>query len=343
MFEDGDKAVTMSDFGGEATTVTIRVHRFTAKPDRTSRGSSSPFKKHGSSPFAASSSAPTARRRTRGRRWTQDYTVATHAGDTVLDCLLTIKRTIDPTLAFRYSCGHGICGSDAVAVNGTPTLLCTAKVTEYAKPGQPAPAGSGADADAGFRHTGSAEQTSTATTTDNNVPASPNAAASGETSKPSHLGVIELSPLPGFPVQRDLIADIDQMMNQIKKLAPYLKADGKLATTSDGKIDMFEYLQSPEQLKRYELLSNCISCGVCEGSCPVYAGGEAFIGPAALIAQSRFINDSRDTATKERLQAIQTEDGIAACQSVRACSRQCPRGIDVGEEMWQLTTKVGEK
>ena len=46
----------------------------------------------------------------------------------MLDCLLKIKRTVDPTLAFRYSCGHGMCGSDAVAINGTPTLLCTATV-----------------------------------------------------------------------------------------------------------------------------------------------------------------------------------------------------------------------
>ncbi|WEV72969.1 2Fe-2S iron-sulfur cluster-binding protein [Bifidobacterium sp. ESL0790] len=343
----------MSNLDGKATTVTIRVHRFTAKPDRAPRGSSSPFKRHGSSPFAASSSAPTARRRARGKRWTQDYTVAVHTGDTVLDCLLTIKRTIDPTLAFRYSCGHGVCGSDAVAINGTPTLLCTAKVEQYAKPGQSDDVQ--AETSAGFRHTGSPDQAADANTdSDTNVDATidstatapPNASETGSpnaTPAPTHLGVIELAPLPGFPVQRDLIADIDQMMAQIKKLAPYLKADGKLATTSDGKIDMFEYLQSPQQLKRYELLSNCISCGVCEGSCPVYAGGEAFVGPAALIAQARFINDSRDTATGERLDAIATEDGITACQSVRACSRQCPRGIDVGEEMWQLTTKVGEK
>ncbi len=155
--------------------------------------------------------------------------------------------------------------------------------------------------------------------------------------------MIELSPLPGFPVQRDLIADIDPMLDQIRKLKPYLQADGVLATTSEGKVDVFEYLQNPEQLAKYEMLSNCIACGVCEGSCPVYAGGDAFIGPAALIAASRFVNDSRDTATAARLEAIDTADGVAACQSVRACSRQCPRGIDVGEEMWQIVARVKER
>lgn len=133
------------------------------------------------------------------------------------------------------------------------------------------------------------------------------------------------------------------MLDQIRKLKPYLQADGVLATTSEGKVDVFEYLQRPEQLAKYELLSNCITCGVCEGACPVYAGGDAFIGPAALISASRFVNDSRDTATDERLDAIDTADGVAACQSVRACSRHCPRGIDVGEEMWQIVARVRER
>ena len=72
-------------------------------------------------------------------------------------------------------------------------------------------------------------------------------------------------------------------------------------------------------------------------------GGDAFIGPAALIWASRFVNDSRDTKAMERMDAIDTADGVAACQSVRACSRHCPRGIYVGEEMWQIVAKVRER
>ena len=75
----------------------------------------------------------------------------------------------------------------------------------------------------------------------------------------------------------------------------------------------------------------------------MYAGGEAFIGPAALIAASRFINDSRDGQASARMDAIDSADGIAACQSVRACTRECPRGIDVGEEIWQLIAQVKER
>lgn len=309
-----------------STTVTLRVHRFTPRAEREharARGGS-PFARK-ASPFGASAASA---RRPRGRQWVQEYVVAARPEDTVLDCLLTVKRTLDPSLAFRYSCGHGMCGSDAVAINGEPTLLCTAVVAQWAQ-SQDATAAQTVDND-GFRHTGAPADAEPAPQT-----AGPDAQGS--------LGVIELAPLPGFAPVRDLVADIDPMLEQIRRLKPYLQADGVLATTSDGKVNVFEYLQKPEQLARYEALSNCIACGVCEGSCPVFAGGDAFIGPAALLAASRFVNDSRDTARMERLDAIDTEDGVAACQSVRACSRHCPRGIDVGEEMWQIVATVRER
>lgn len=305
------------------TTVTLRVNRFAPRPERNRDRGGSPFARK-SSPFGSSAEAP-ARRRPRGKQWTQDYVIEARPEDTVLDCLLTIKRTVDPTLAFRYSCGHGMCGSDAVAINGTPTLLCTATLKDWVKPEHTV----AQTDDEGFRRTDDVN--------------SADDAAGADTANDGSLGVIELAALPGFPVQRDLIADIDPMLDQLKKLKPALEADGVLATTKDGKVDVFEYLQNPEQLARYERLTNCIACGVCEGSCPVFAGGDAFIGPAALIWSSRFINDSRDVKAAERMDAIDTADGVAACQSVRACSRQCPRGIDVGEEMWQIVAKVRER
>ncbi|MBM6700157.1 4Fe-4S dicluster domain-containing protein [Bifidobacterium pullorum subsp. saeculare] len=312
------------------TTVILRVHRFTPRPERERARAASPFARK-ASPFGGSSAS--ARRKPRGKQWVQEYVVPARPQDTVLDCLLAVKRTLDPSLAFRYSCGHGMCGSDAVAINGEPTLLCTATVAQWAKAG----AGPAAD-DEGFRRTGIPAQGGD-DAGDQGAADAQDSADAGDGS----LGVIELAPLPGFPPLRDLIADIDPMLDQIRRLKPYLQADGVLATTEDGKIDVFEYLQDPGQLARYETLSNCIACGVCEGACPVYAGGDAFIGPAALIAASRFVNDSRDTKAMERMDAIDTEDGVAACQSVRACSRQCPRGIDVGEEMWQIVAKVRER
>ncbi|PLS30465.1 (2Fe-2S)-binding protein [Bifidobacterium margollesii] len=300
--------------------VTLRIARFTPKPEKASR-------RRGGSPFArkspfSDSGSPARSSRTRGKRWTQDYQVSVHANDSVLDCLLTIKRDQDPSLAFRYSCGHGMCGSDAVAINGTPTLLCTAKVRDWVKPDSPT-----FTDDEGFRPTGE--------------PVDDDAHALDlDALEPGTALVIELAALPGFPTQRDLIADVDPMLDQIRRLKPYLEADGALKITADGRIDAFEYLQHPEQLSRYELLSNCIACGVCEGSCPVYAGGEAFVGPAAMIMVSRFLNDSRDAIADTRLESLMGSDGASACQSVRACSMHCPKGIDVGEELWQTIQKV---
>ncbi|OXN00464.1 succinate dehydrogenase/fumarate reductase iron-sulfur subunit [Bifidobacterium vansinderenii] len=303
-------------------TVTLRVSRFTPKPERPGRRrGGSPFGSRSKSPFGGDAAAGRTNR-ARGKRWTQEYTLDVHASDSVLDCLLTVKREQDPSLAFRYSCGHGMCGSDAVAINGTPTLLCTAKVRDWVRPDTPGFVG-----DDGFRPTGE--------------PVDADAHALDlDALDPDTTLVIELAALPGFPTQRDLIADIDPMLDQIRKLEPYLKASGDLQVTDEGKINAFEYLQNPEQLARYELLSNCIACGVCEGSCPVYAGGDAFVGPAAMIAASRFINDSRDGATASRLTALMEPDGARACQSVRACSMHCPKGIDVGEELWQTIQKV---
>ncbi|NMM97619.1 succinate dehydrogenase/fumarate reductase iron-sulfur subunit [Bifidobacterium olomucense] len=320
------------------TTVTLQVHRFTPRTERAERArGGSPFARK-SSPFGGGSDSA-ARRRPRGKQWVQEYTIPARPEDTVLDCLLTVKRTVDPTLAFRYSCGHGMCGSDAVSINGTPTLLCTATIRDWAKK----PADLPQVDDEGFRHTGSGTEDAINGTGEHEDDGSLQSGQSKTTEENGSLGVIELAALPGFPPQRDLIADIDPMLDQIRRLTPYLEADGVLATTSEGKVDAFEYLQHPEQLAKYETLSNCIACGVCEGACPVFAGGDAFIGPAALIWASRFINDSRDDKAMERMDAIDTADGVAACQSVRACSRHCPRGIDVGEEMWQIVAKVRER
>lgn len=270
-----------------------------------------------------------------GRSWTQDYTLTVDPRTTVLDCLLLIKRTQDPTLAFRYSCGHGMCGSDAVAINGTPSLLCKTTVQQAAQTAKPATPS--------FRRTAGAQTaatSATAATTPATTPASATSTASEASTGTMNAPVIDLAPIAAFSVQRDLIADIDPMLDQIRALQPYLQARGDLAMTADGKVNVFEYLQSPEQLAKFEQLTTCIACGVCEASCPVFVGGDAFVGPAALVNQIRFIDDSRDGAAGERLAAISESDGLPACQSVRACGLNCPQGIDVGEVIWQFIQGV---
>lgn len=332
-----DSATDSAPIASTNSTGLVRRHR------------ESPFaKKRKSSPFPTQNSGDLPTKPLSGKHWIQDYTIRARKNDTILDCLLKIKRTIDPTLAFRYSCGHGVCGSDAANVNGMPTLLCTATIAQNARQNTQTQG----VRSSGFRKTGSvksqasAESTATLTTTssvdENHNPQVQSKEISSLIQNGS-FGIIEVAPLSGFAVQRDLICDLSPMIAQLKRLEPYLQAQDVQTRNSSGKLAIIEFLQHPEQLAKFELLSNCIMCGVCEGICPVYAGGEAFIGPAALINAARFINDSRDNATDRRLDLADSSDGISACQSVRACSRQCPRGIDVGEEIWQLTTLINER
>lgn len=317
----------------------------TNSPGLVRRHRESPFaKKRKSSPFPTQNSGDLPAKPLSGKHWIQDYTIRVRKNDTILDCLLKIKRTIDPTLAFRYSCGHGVCGSDAANVNGMPTLLCTATIAQNARQNTQTQG----VRSSGFRKTGSVKSQATATpTTTSSVDENHNPQVKSQEISSliqnGSFGIIEIAPLSGFAVQRDLICDLSPMIAQLKRLEPYLQTQNVQTRNSSGKLAIIEFLQHPEQLAKFELLSNCIMCGVCEGICPVYAGGEAFIGPAALINAARFINDSRDNATDRRLDLADSSDGISACQSVRACSRQCPRGIDVGEEIWQLTTLINER
>nr|WP_258561603.1 2Fe-2S iron-sulfur cluster-binding protein [Bifidobacterium asteroides] len=357
--------------------MTFRIARFTPRPQSERPARTNPFAK--SNPFATAGN-----RRARGRRWTQEYTIRIAPQRTVLDALLQIKREVDPTLNFRYSCGHGMCGSDAVLINGRPNLLCTATIADclsvsktipnaYASPGV-ATGNPRAQQPAAFRRTGTATpkravspssshsdsvSDSTATNFSAIVPTETATAAKAtgltdipnptETSVHVESSAIEIRPLPGFTPLRDLIVETDAMFDQIRRFKPYLLRNDPSADSSQAgqakaanAEPVSEYRQTPEELARYELLSTCIACGLCQGACPIYAGGEAFAGPAAMIAAARFINDSRDSHRQERLEAIDQVDGIQACQSIRACTRPCPRGIDVGEEMWKLVEAVKE-
>ena len=357
--------------------VTFRIARFTPRPQSERPARTNPFAK--SNPFATAGN-----RRARGRRWTQEYTIRIAPQRTVLDALLQIKREVDPTLNFRYSCGHGMCGSDAVLINGRPDLLCTATIADclatsktmpnaYASPGVAAESPQSQQSTA-FRHTGTATTATAVSTSASHSDSVPDSTATDfsatdfretradteatgltdtshptETSGYAESSVVEIRPLPGFTPLRDLIVDTDAMFEQIRRFKPYLVHDDSSVDSSQAaqakaaKAEpSSEYRQTPEELTRYELLSTCIACGLCQGACPIYAGGEAFAGPAAMIAAARFINDSRDSHRQERLEAIDQVDGIQACQSIRACTRPCPRGIDVGEEMWRLVEAVKE-
>ncbi|GHB13489.1 succinate dehydrogenase iron-sulfur subunit [Modicisalibacter luteus] len=103
-----------------------------------------------------------------------------------------------------------------------------------------------------------------------------------------------LRPLPGMPVIRDLVVDQALFFKQFEKVRPYL--------INDSTPSAIECLQSPEDRDRLDGLYECILCACCSSQCPSWWWNpEKFIGPAGLLQDYRFLNDSRDTTTRERL------------------------------------------
>jgi len=134
--------------------------------------------------------------------------------------------------------------------------------------------------------------------------------------------VIVLRPLPGLPVVRDLIIDMTQFYNQYEKVKPYLINDGKDAPAR-------EHLQSPEEREHLDGLYECILCACCSTSCPSFWWNpDKFIGPAGLLHAYRFLIDSRDTATEERLDGLQDAYSVFRCHGIMNCVDVCPKGLN---------------
>ncbi len=130
-----------------------------------------------------------------------------------------------------------------------------------------------------------------------------------------------LRPLPGFPVIRDLIVDMDNFYKQYYKVKPYLQ--------NTDPTPAKERLQSPEQRAKLDGLYECILCACCTSSCPSYWWNpEKFIGPAGLLAAERFIADSRDTQTSERLEDLKDPYSAFRCRSIMNCASVCPKELN---------------
>jgi succinate dehydrogenase / fumarate reductase iron-sulfur subunit len=133
---------------------------------------------------------------------------------------------------------------------------------------------------------------------------------------------IVLRPLPGLPVVRDLIIDMTQFYNQYEKIKPYLINDGKEQPAR-------EHLQSPEEREHLDGLYECMLCACCSTSCPSFWWNpDKFIGPAGLLHAYRFLIDSRDTATEERLDGLQDAYSVFRCHGIMNCVDVCPKGLN---------------
>ncbi|MFN4263926.1 MAG: succinate dehydrogenase iron-sulfur subunit [Thioalkalivibrionaceae bacterium] len=132
---------------------------------------------------------------------------------------------------------------------------------------------------------------------------------------------VTLRPLPGMPVMRDLIVDMDNFFKQYRAAEPWL--------VNDEPEPEIERLQSPEDRDRLDGLYECILCGCCSAACPSYWWNpDRFLGPAALLQAARFIEDSRDQVTHQRLNQLDDAWKLYRCHSIMNCVQVCPKGLN---------------
>ncbi len=184
----------------------------------------------------------------------------------LLDALIRIKSDVDDSLALRRSCREGVCGSDAMNINGKNGLACTTNLLELKEP-------------------------------------------------------IVLRPLPGLPVVRDLIVDMTHFFNQYHSIKPFL--------INDQPPPEKERLQTPEAREELDGLYECILCACCSTACPSFWWNpDKFVGPAGLLQAYRFIADSRDEATAERLDNLEDPYRLFRCHTIMNCADVCPKGLN---------------
>lgn len=146
---------------------------------------------------------------------------------------------------------------------------------------------------------------------------------------------VVLRPLPGFPVIRDLIVDMEQFFEQYNKVKPYLQ--------NTDPVPEKERLQSPEERAKLDGLYECILCGCCSGSCPSYWWNpDKFIGPAGLLNSYRFIADSRDTEKSARLDDLKDPFSVFRCRTIMNCVTVCPKNLNPTQAIREIRTEMLE-
>ncbi len=140
--------------------------------------------------------------------------------------------------------------------------------------------------------------------------------------------IIEIEPLPSLPVIKDLVVDMTLFFQKNDKVLPYL--------INEEPPPQRERIQSPEDQHKILESITCIMCGSCTTSCPVFWSDKEYLGPSALLKAYRFLFDTRDKATEQRLKAIAGQDGIWRCHSIFNCVEVCPKEIDITKHILKL-------
>jgi succinate dehydrogenase / fumarate reductase iron-sulfur subunit len=207
-------------------------------------------------------------------KW-ESYQVTAEPTDRVLDALHKVKWELDGSLTFRRSCAHGVCGSDAMCINGKNRLACKTLLKDV-NPSEP----------------------------------------------------ITVEPIKGLPVLKDLVVDMEPFFDAYRSVMPFLVTTGNEPTR--------ERYQSQKDRERFDDTTKCILCAACTTSCPVYWTDGQYFGPQAIVGAHRFIFDSRDEATDQRLEILNDKEGVWRCRTTFNCTEACPRGIEVTKAIQEV-------
>ena len=141
---------------------------------------------------------------------------------------------------------------------------------------------------------------------------------------------IRIEPLHNFPIERDLVVVMDDFIDKLASVKPYIVAK------EERDVDDGEHLQTPAELDRFKQYTACINCLLCYSACPQYALDDSFIGPAALALSHRYNLDSRDIGPAARADVVASNPGIWECSFVGACSEVCPKSVDPAAAIQQM-------
>ena len=149
-------------------------------------------------------------------------------------------------------------------------------------------------------------------------------------------GDVRIYPLPHLPVIKDLVPDLTHVFAQYASIEPWLKSE---TPPPEG-----ERLQSPEERERLDGLWECILCFCCTTSCPSYWwNGERYLGPAVLLQAHRWLSDSRDEATGERLDQLEDPFRLYRCHTIMNCTRTCPKGLNPAKSIAEIKKLMLER
>ena len=142
-----------------------------------------------------------------------------------------------------------------------------------------------------------------------------------------------IRPLPGLPVVRDLVVDMSLFYAQYEKIEPYLQ--------NNSPAPAIERLQTPEDRAKLDGLYECILCACCSTSCPSFWWNpDRFVGPAGLLQAYRFLADSRDQATDERLSKLDDPFSVFRCHGIQNCVNVCPKGLNPTRAIGHIRTML---